>query len=123
VAEDRKSNGEVCGGNYDPRNPACESTLKVSQNPPRTETAKAPPVQPRASTASRPSRADTKYEELLAQAREIMADPEFMEEVMALARLQCQIEKELKKLLGHSALSSAVSEMLVLGLEGGRKRG
>jgi|GEM_PF-2855019 len=114
------SEGEI------PQNRTRESTVEASQNLSRTETAKAPSAQSQTSAASRASRtprADARYQELLAQAREIMANPEFMEEVMALARLQCQIEKELKKLLGHSALSSSVSEMLVLGLRGGRKRG
>lgn len=35
-----------------------------------------------------------RYEELLAQAREIMNDPEFMEEVMALTPLKRQLQQE-----------------------------
>ncbi len=70
-------------------------TLQVSREQPHTQTTAQPPNQPQTPAASRTPRADAKFAELLAQAREIMADPEFMEEVMALVRLKTQLETEL----------------------------
>ena len=87
MAKEPVGNGEVQGGSCSPQDAARKSLS--------TETPKAPPAQPATTAASRTSRADAKYEELLGQAREIMANPEFMEEVMALARLKMKLRNEI----------------------------
>ena len=46
-----------------------------------------------------------RYEELLAQAREIMNDPEFMEEVMALTRLKMKLERDFRGGVNREMLS------------------
>ncbi|OPX21687.1 MAG: hypothetical protein B1H03_06095 [Planctomycetales bacterium 4484_113] len=46
-----------------------------------------------------------RYEELLAQAREIMNDPEFMEEVVALARLKVKLESDFRNGVSREILS------------------
>jgi len=46
-----------------------------------------------------------RYEELLAQAREIMSDPEFMEEVVALARLKVKLESDFRNGVSREILS------------------
>ncbi len=55
-----------------------------------------------------------KYEELLAQAREIMKDPEFMEEVTALARLKAELAREASKLVSaHPELILVLKKLLL----------
>ena len=103
-------NGVSRSGGQNPQNRSRESTPEPSPNTPSTDTTKAPSAQPDTTAASRPSRADAKYEELLAQAREIMADPEFMEEVIALVRLR----KELVEELGNSAENSQLATVVAM---------
>jgi len=98
MAKEPVGNRVSRSGGQSPQNRSRESTPEPSPNTSNTETAKAPPAQPdttAAPRATRTSRADAKYEELLAQAREIMADPEFMEEVMALVRLKMKLKADL----------------------------
>jgi len=104
---DEVSGSKRCGEAYHPQIEECPSVGAVSRaaedsaTTPRAESTPTPTpetaqVQPGAqapaSAGETPSPAaprdpDAKFKELLAQAREIMQDPEFMEEVMALARL------------------------------------
>jgi|GEM_PF-2356627 len=90
MGQKRSGNGEVLSGD--------RSSQDTARQSPNTNAAKTPPAQSQtsaASRASRTSRADARYQELLAQAREIMANPEFMEEVMALVRLRMKLEAEI----------------------------
>ena len=56
-----------------------------------------------------------RYEELLAQAREIMNDPEFMEEVMALARLKMKLAGELSELESGTPFGGVLMYLLKRG--------
>ncbi|OPX21917.1 MAG: hypothetical protein B1H03_05695 [Planctomycetales bacterium 4484_113] len=59
-----------------------------------------------------------RYEELLAQAREIMNDPEFMEEVVALARLKSKLAQEMEGMVGDkSIMGQALWSLLMRGGE------
>jgi len=105
---DEVSGYERCGEAYHPQIEECPSVLKTPRlilvpRPflqlhlkPRKRN-RAPHAQ--SSTTETPSPTasrdpDAKFNELLAQAREIMKDPEFMEEVMALVRLETVLRKE-----------------------------
>ena len=113
---DEVSGYERCGEAYHRQREECPSAGAVSRaaedsaTTPRAESTPTPTpetaqVQPGAqapaSAGETPSPAaprdpDAKFKELLAQAREIMQDPEFMEEVMALVRLRAKLQEELQ---------------------------
>jgi hypothetical protein len=65
----------------------------VTTPTPAPETAHTATDEPKSPSA--PRGPDAKFNELLAQAREIMKDPEFMDEVMALAKLKARLQEEL----------------------------
>ena len=112
MSKERIGNGVSRSGGQNPQSIARESTPEASPNTPSTETT-AQPAPPEASATPRTSRADAKYQELLAKAREIMADPEFMEEVMALARLKARLREDVDSLVGGSeAIKQVLNHMI-----------
>ena len=96
------------------------TTPRAESTPtPTPETAQVQPgAQAPASAGETPSPAaprdpDAKFKELLAQAREIMKDPEFMEEVMALVRLLSLLRNEVGLALGDNmAMATAVTALV-----------
>jgi len=95
---DEVSGYERCGEAYHPQaqpGPHAQSSTTETPSP----------------TASRDP--DAKFNELLAQAREIMQDPEFMEEVMALVRLLSLLRNEVGLALGDNmAMATAVAALV-----------
>jgi len=111
---DEVSGYERCGEAYHPQIEECPSVGAVSRatedsaTTPRAESTPTPTPETAQTQSGAPAQAsaaetespaaprdpDAKFNELLAQAREIMKDPEFMEEVMALVRLETVLRKE-----------------------------
>jgi len=100
---DEVSGYERCGEAYHPQIEECPSAGEPSRAPEAADTTETTPAAPAAHTTAgktespaAPRDPDAKFKELLAQAREIMQDPEFMEEVMALVRLRAKLQEELQ---------------------------
>ena len=113
---DEVSGYERCGEAYHRQREECPSAGAVSRaaedsaTTPRAESTPTPTPETAQTQSGAPAQAsaaetespaaprdpDAKFNELLAQAREIMKDPEFMEEVMALVRLRAKLQEELQ---------------------------